>query len=202
MANVPATIASIEAEKKKLSITDNEKQSFKTAQPSLVVKDQSKLDRSQFRTTINIKETVKAVSLKPDSEENNRSVGTESQSEKQDLFVVGLLKAKEQYIQWLKTEIKAPVSHWSLAIEEHFENTTCYLTFSNDLLIEDFLKEKIYINRFFSMYFSQLPQFETRISDQPVAEIKPYTNTEKFNFLGKKHAKILLLNARLGLEAN
>lgn len=203
MANVPATIASIEAEKKKHSLTDSEKQSFKTAQPSLVVKDQSKLDRTQFKTTINIKETGKAQSnIQEAGDGNSKSLTTESLTEKQDLSVVGLLKAKEQYIQWLKTEIKAPVSHWSLAIEEHFENSTCYLTFSNDLLIEDFEKEKIYINRFFSSYFTQLPQFETRISDQPVAEIKPYTNTEKFNFLGKKHAKILLLKARLGLEAN
>jgi DNA polymerase III subunit gamma/tau len=202
MSNVPATIASLEAEKKKDQLTNSEKQSFKTSGPSLVIKDQSKLDRSQFKETINIKETFKAKTTKPESAKNTSGLPTESQIEKQDLFLVGLLRAKEQYIQWLKTEIKAPVSHWSLAIEEHFENSTYCLTFSNDLLIEDFQKEKIYIHRFFSSYFSQIPQFETRISDKPVAEIKPYTNSEKFNYLGKKHSKILLMKARLGLEAN
>lgn len=202
MANISATIASLEAEKKKQSLTVSEKQSFKTAQPTLVVKDQSKLDRSQFKTTINIKETVKAVSNLSVEGENSISLQTESQIEKQDLTVVGLLKAKEQYIQWLKNEIKAPVSHWSLAIEEHYESSTCYLTFSNDLLIDDFQKEKNHIHRFFTMYFLQVPAFEVRISDQPVAEIKPYTNTEKFTYLGKKHSKILLMKARLGLEAN
>jgi DNA polymerase-3 subunit gamma/tau len=202
MANVPATIASIEAEKKKHQLNDNEKQTFKTAQPSLVVKDQNKLDRSQFKSTINIKETVKVVSNKPKEQEDTTIFANELQIEKQDLLKVGFVKAKDQYIQWLKSEIKAPLSHWSLAIEEHFESLTCFLTFSNDLLIEDFQKEKTHIHRFFSMNFSQVPQFETQISDQPVAEIKPYTNTEKFNFLGKKHTKILLMKARLGLEAN
>ncbi|HPI09934.1 MAG TPA: DNA polymerase III subunit gamma/tau [Catalimonadaceae bacterium] len=201
MANVPATIASIEAEKKKHSLTESEKQSFKTAQPSLVVKDQGKLDRSHFKATINIKESVKVISSQPDATEFI-NFSAETINEIQNLSVDGLAKAKEQYIQWLKTEIKAPVSHWSLAIEEHFENTTCYLTFSNDLLIEDFQKEKAHIHRFFSLHYDRIPQFETRISDQPVAEIKPYTNSEKFNFLGKKHPKILLLKARLGLEAN
>jgi DNA polymerase-3 subunit gamma/tau len=203
MANVPATIASMEAEKKKIIHRDEgENQKFRTPPASLVVKDNSKFIRSQFKSTPSIKSNQGREKESGSLEVSGEEKFDLEPKEKADLLNTGLQRAKEDYISWAKENLKIPVSHWALAIDEHFEGTSCYLTFSNDILEEEFQKEKSQILKFFRENYLQQPFFETRISDIPVAEIKPYTNSEKFTFMAKKHPKIQEIKNRLGLEAN
>jgi len=204
MANIPATLNYLESEKKKALLVDKEILNLRPVQPTIVVKDSPKFERSQFKSTLNIKIVAEERKSKEIISEQTESADNQPSPipEKLDLSGIGLLKAKEQYLFWAKNNLKLPISHWSLSIEEHIEDQTYYLSFSNDMIEEDFIKEKQDIIRFFKEHFNQLPSFRTSVSKVPAAEIKPYTNSEKFIFLAKKHPRLTELKNRLGLEAN
>jgi len=204
MANIPATLNYLESEKKKALLVDKEILNLRPVQPIIVVKDSPKFERSQFKSTLNIKIVAEERKSKEIISEQTESADNQPSPipEKLDLSGIGLLKAKEQYLFWAKNNLKLPISHWSLSIEEHIEDQTYYLSFSNDMIEEDFIKEKQDIIRFFKEHFNQLPSFRTSVSKVPAAEIKPYTNSEKFIFLAKKHPRLTELKNRLGLEAN
>jgi len=204
MANIPATLNYLESEKKRALLVDKEILNLRPVQPIIVVKDSPKFERSQFKSTLNIKIVAEERKSKEIISEQTESADNQPSPipEKLDLSGIGLLKAKEQYLFWAKNNLKLPISHWSLSIEEHIEDQTYYLSFSNDMIEEDFIKEKQDIIRFFKEHFNQLPSFRTSVSKVPAAEIKPYTNSEKFIFLAKKHPRLTELKNRLGLEAN
>jgi hypothetical protein len=113
-----------------------------------------------------------------------------------------MIAAKAAYLDWSKENLKYSVSLWVLALEEFSEGSTVYLSFANDMLEEDFHKEKPTILRFFTDHFDRSPVFETSVIKTAVSELKPYTNAEKFNYLARKFPDLQNWRARLMLDVN
>jgi DNA polymerase-3 subunit gamma/tau len=202
MANIPATLAFMESEKKKHSLIENEEHKFVQIRPNIIVKEGPKFERSQFKSTPNIKTLASDIGKDKAPLTESKTDLDQQEIIKSDLWVTGLDEAKRRYLSWAKNVLNFPISHWSLAIEEYTEELTYYLTFSSDLTSESFEKEKATILRFFNENYHQNPQFEIRIKEIFLYDAKPYSNPEKFIYLSKKHPKLQELKLRLGLEAN
>ena len=196
MANLHQAISNLESEKKKseLNLTE-EKIQFKIPQPALV-KDAFKFEKSSFKSTPNISTVPAKVGETTPGENKVEDVSIS----KKELRTYGLLKAKEDYLQWLKDEQKLPVSAWKLAGNENIDDLTVFLGFSNPLTLENFLSEQNIIFSYFRAHFDTIPQFETMVSELAKESIRPYSNPEKFNFLTKKYPKLGEIRAKLGLE--
>jgi DNA polymerase-3 subunit gamma/tau len=200
MANLNAVLASKEAEKKKRS--SEPAQALKVPAASVVVRDTG-FQRMPFKPLPRLEQLSKP-SKPSDSKEiielNNSA--QETKGEKRSLLETGMIAAKAAYLDWSKENLKYSVSLWVLALEEFSEGSTVYLSFANDMLEEDFHKEKPTILRFFTDHFDRSPVFETSVIKTAVSELKPYTNAEKFNYLARKFPDLQNWRARLMLDVN
>jgi DNA polymerase-3 subunit gamma/tau len=201
MANLRHAIEA-EAEKKKSELNrKSEVLAFKTPEPVAVIKDKNRLDRGAFKDTPSIRQ----VPVQPQlsfSQTEKKEEAIPLETEKKILNQALLPEAKEAYINWLKAEQIQQVSAWNLAAKEDIDGLTIYLTFANEIAHGNFEKELVHIKRFFLAHYKNQPSFETLISENEVANLKPYTNAERFAFLAKKYPKLSELRVRLNLEAN
>lgn len=200
MANIPTLIASQEAEKKKSKV--EAAIPLRAVPASVVVKESSGYQKTQFRPTPSLKAPAKVAT--PEAQTNLEQPVSSNDAapiEKLELSKVGLAEAKRMYLDWFKANSPYPVSHWTMAVDEFYEGLTYYITFGSDFVEEEFQKEKSLVLRFFQEHFLSMPGFETTIATVPVAELKPYTNSEKFNYLMKKYPRIAELRGRIQLDA-
>ena len=205
MANLQIMLAAAEAEKKKPKVRElAEVQSFKPA-PAATLKEAPRFERSQFKAVPTIKTEMQApvAAQVPNSISDLPILNDPAPViEKKYLDPDGLATTKEEYMAWFKQNDAGKVSAWSLAAREEIDGLTLYLSFANELVVERFVAEKPLIVRFFSTFYTQVPNFETQVSDVAVETLKPYTNLERFNFLAKKYPKLQELRVKLGIEAD
>ncbi len=202
MANLRHALEA-EAEKKKSELTaKSEVLSFKTPEPVvLVAKDKNRLDRASFRETPSIKKPVEQVLLQAIPDEKKPETSSPTVTKK--LLSPELLSAaKEEYFIWMKNKGIQNISAWKLALKEDVDGLTIYLAFANEIALSNFEKELVHIKSFFYMHYENQPEFEAMVSEKAAGELKPYTNSEKFNYLTKKYPGLSELRARLGLEIN
>jgi DNA polymerase-3 subunit gamma/tau len=199
MANIPTLIASQEAEKKKRSV--EAAVPLRSVPATVVVKEAPGYQKIQFKPTPSLKSLPKPASAEGQMPDIGSSATNETPVQKLDLNKVGLAEAKKMYLDWFKANSPYPVSHWTMAVDEFYEGQTYYLTFGSDFVEEEFQKEKSLVLRFFQEQFLSMPGLETTIATVPVAELKPYTNSEKFAYLMKKYPKLGELRGRIQLDA-
>lgn len=199
MANIPTMIASQEAEKKKRNL--EAATPLRSVPATVVVKEAPGYQKVQFKPTPSLRSVPKPALVAEPSAIPGLATPVEAKFPRQDLQKLGLAEAKKMYLEWFKGNSPYPVSHWTMAVDEFYEGQTYYITFGSDFVEEEFQKEKSLVLRFFQENFLSIPGLETTIASVPVAELKPYTNSEKFAYLMKKYPKLGELRSRIQLDA-
>jgi len=193
MANLMAYGQAIEAEKKKAA---SRVESFKIGGPSLTeVRQTPQPIKQEFKRTPSLKDKSRQ------DETVLQNTGSAQKSSADEKSPLDLNKAKENYLGWFRENGKEPVSNWSLAVSEETTPSGFKLTFkSGSIAEENFQDELKLIKGYFSTHFLDVPSFELISSNEKQADLAPYTNNEKFNFLAKRNPTLESLKSALGLD--
>ena len=193
MANLMAYGQAIESEKKKAA---SRPESFKIGGPSLTeVRQTPQPIKQEFKRTPSLKDkSTLDESAAQKSDSTQKSIAAEK-------LPLDLNTAKDSYLAWFRENGKEPVSNWSLAVSEEILASGFRLTFkSGSIAEEDFQDEMKLIKNYFSSHFLNVPSFEIISSNEKQADLAPYTNNEKFNFLAKRNPMLENLKSALGLD--
>lgn len=206
MANLKAHLEFLELEKKKSQSNLSTVQNLKNPGPSLIVQEPVRLTKSQFRTAPSLQEISSGGMPKPEPAATSESRG-DNQPAPTEIPKIPfrgdlLATVKQEYLNWFKSEKEGGVSAWNFSLEDYTEDGIIFLSFANDFAEEAFQKEKPIWKAFLAQRFDPVPEVETQISEKRPETLKPYTNSEKFDFLSRKHPKLQELRLKLGLEAS
>lgn len=200
MAGLKTWIESLESEKKKPLAS--QQAALKAPSPTLVVQEPVALSRSSFRRSPNLQDLALLHQDKPAAPvaAAEQSATLKKDETRKTFRPEELPAAKEAYLEWFRRQNRTGVSAWTFALEEEATAGGINLAFANDLAEEAFAREKAEIVAFLADSFEPVPPLRTRITDKKPESIRPYTNSEKFGYLSRKHPRLEELRVRLDLE--